>query len=237
MKNLLLFGATTLLLSSCATTGSDCISKSLAGEKPVNFGSDEAKAAYNALPSFYLGQDQMEKARDAVEQTTKAIGTYDLSPEAETLFLRTRIAANRKLMDAKAVRSDTERLVALDRLNKNEGPYLLAQLNKSLETKPDDLQRDAQPLVRIPSILPKAALDIGKSGHCLLEFDVSATGTPENITTGYCTDDMFRENSIKSVSRWKYNPALKDGVAVQRKNVVTTIKYRLMDSCGTILPE
>ncbi len=237
MKNLFLFGATTLFLSSCATLGSDCIDKSLGGGQVVNFGSIEASKAYDSLPSFYTGPDQDKNARLAVAQTTAAIETFDLTPEAETKFLRTRLAANRQLQDGQAMRADVKRLIALDRLNKNEGPYLLAELEAPLPSPADKADRDAQPLVRIPPIFSQAALQGNKSGHCVLKFDVSKVGTPKNIRVGYCTDERFRDSSIRSLEKWKYNPAIRDQKAVERKDVVTNIRYVIQDSCGTILPE
>lgn len=237
MKNLFLLGATTLLLSSCATLGSDCIDKALAGGQAVNFGSDEASQAYKALPLFYTGPNQEENARLAVNQITAAIEKFDLSPEAETKFLRTRLAANRKLQEDQAARADVRRLIALDRLNKNEGPYLLAELEAPTPAPANKADRDAQPLVRIPPIFSQAALQGNKSGHCVLKFDVSKVGTPKNIRVGYCTDERFRDSSIRSLEKWKYNPAIRDQKAVERKDVVTNIRYVIQDSCGTILPE
>jgi protein TonB len=135
------------------------------------------------------------------------------------------------------MRADVKRLIALDCLNKNEGPYLLAELEAPLPSPADKADRDAQPLIRIPPLMSRAALDGNKSGHCLLKFDVSKIGVPKNVRVGYCTDERFRDSSIRSLEKWKYNPAIRAGQAVERKDVVTNIRYVIQDSCGTILPE
>ena len=94
--------------------------------------------------------------------------------------------------------------------------------------------RDAQPLVRIPPIMPPRA---EKSGHCLVRFDVSPTGSPFNVQTTYCSSNVFKSASIKSVEKWKYQPKIQDGVAVGRSGVENKITFRLQDERGRLIPE
>ena len=94
--------------------------------------------------------------------------------------------------------------------------------------------RDAQPLVRIPPIMPPRA---EKSGHCKVRFDVSPEGQPFNVDTTYCTQSLFSRASIKSVQKWKYNPKIVDGRAVARSGVESKITFRLTDERGKIIPE
>ena len=94
--------------------------------------------------------------------------------------------------------------------------------------------RDAQPLVRIPPIMPTRA---EKSGHCLVRFDVSPEGAPFNVVTTFCTQSLFERSTIKSVQKWKFNPKIQDGRAVSRSGVETKVSYRLADERGKIIPE
>lgn len=94
--------------------------------------------------------------------------------------------------------------------------------------------RDAQPLVRIPPIMPPRA---EKSGHCKVRFDVSPEGAPFNVVATYCTQSLFERPSTKSVSKWKYNPKMLDGRAVSRTGVESKITFRLADERGKIIPE
>ena len=94
--------------------------------------------------------------------------------------------------------------------------------------------RDAQPLVRIPPIMPPRA---EKSGHCKVRFDVSPEGAPFNVTAPYCTQRLFERSSIKSVQKWKYNPKIVDGRSVARSGVESKISFRLTDERGRIIPE
>ena len=92
--------------------------------------------------------------------------------------------------------------------------------------------RDAQPLVRIPPIMPPRA---EKSGHCRVKFDVSPEGAPFNVNTTFCTQSLFERATIKSVQRWKYNPKIVDGRAVARNGVENKVTYRLTDERGRII--
>ena len=94
--------------------------------------------------------------------------------------------------------------------------------------------RDAQPLVRIPPIMPPRA---EKSGHCRVKFDVSPEGAPFNVMTTFCTQRLFERATVKSVQKWKYNPKVVDGRAVARNGVENKVTYRLTDERGQIIPE
>lgn len=94
--------------------------------------------------------------------------------------------------------------------------------------------RDAQPLVRIPPIMPTRA---EKSGHCQVKFDVSPEGQPFNVVATYCTQKLFERATIKSVQKWKYNPKIVDGRSVSRSGVVNKVTYKLTDERGRLIPE
>lgn len=94
--------------------------------------------------------------------------------------------------------------------------------------------RDAQPLVRIPPIMPTRA---EKSGHCQVKFDVSPEGQPFNVVATFCTQKLFERATIKSVQKWKYNPKIVDGRSVSRTGVVNKVTYKLTDERGRLIPE
>lgn len=94
--------------------------------------------------------------------------------------------------------------------------------------------RDAQPLVRIPPIMPPRA---EKSGHCKVKFDVSPEGQPFNVISTFCTQRLFERSSIKSVQKWKYNPKIVDGRPTARSGVESQITFKLTDERGRLIPE
>ena len=94
--------------------------------------------------------------------------------------------------------------------------------------------RDAQPLVRIPPIMPPRA---EKSGHCKVRFDVSPEGQPFNVSAPYCTSSVFKRSSVKSVQKWKYQPKIVNGRSVARSGVESQITFKLTDERGRLIPE
>ncbi len=94
--------------------------------------------------------------------------------------------------------------------------------------------RDAQPLVRIPPVMPKNA---EKSGHCKLRFNVDRFGQPENIVAQFCTEKLFERTAIESVEKWKYRPKIVDGRQMARSGVESHVKFLVKDDNGNIIPE
>lgn len=94
--------------------------------------------------------------------------------------------------------------------------------------------RDAQPVVRIPPVMPPRAQ---KSGHCTLRFDVSAQGQPFNITATHCSERLFERPSIKAVERWTYRPKIVNGQAKAMRGVQDKIVFELRDERGQKIPE
>ena len=97
--------------------------------------------------------------------------------------------------------------------------------------------REAQPLVRIPPMMPPRFMENSKhSGYCRVKFDVSPEGAPFNVITTYCTSRMLERSTIKSVQKWKYQPKIVNGTPVARSGVEQKVSYRLADERGRVLP-
>jgi len=96
--------------------------------------------------------------------------------------------------------------------------------------------RDAQPLVRIPPIMPPRFLQGNNSGYCTVRFDVSPEGQPFNVQTMTCTSGQLKNATVKSVGKWKYNPKIVDGRPVSRTGVESKIRFDLSDERGRKLP-
>ena len=133
------------------------------------------------------------------------------------------------MIERQQARKSTERMVPLE----GAIPDFAPKIDRS-HFKIQVSDRDTQPLVRIPPIIPPRA---DKSGHCRLRYDVSPEGVPFNVTTTKCTESIFEGASIKSVKKWKYNPKIVNGRAVVRSGVESKVSFRLMDEYGHILPE
>ncbi len=170
-----------------------------------------------------------------------AAANFEINPQVEDVQVirrETKIQQVKKVVtpppppqiERQQAAKPTERIASLEgAIPEFEAPKIDRQ---SFKIQVSD--RDAQPLVRIPPIMPPRA---EKSGHCRVKFDVSPEGAPFNVVAPYCTQKLFERASIKSVQKWKYNPKIVDGRAVARSGVESKITFRLADERGNIIPE
>src|SRR5512143_1813823 len=79
--------------------------------------------------------------------------------------------------------------------------------------------RDVIPLVRIAPDYPPRALSRGLEGWVQVRFTITATGTVKDPTVVNHSDQVFDDAALKAISRWRYNPRVEGGVAVERVGI------------------
>jgi protein TonB len=87
--------------------------------------------------------------------------------------------------------------------------------------------RDIIPLVRINPDYPPRALSRGIQGWVIVQFTISATGTVKDPTVVDSSNSIFNDAALKAISRWRYNPKVEEGVAVERVGVQTKLVFQL----------
>lgn len=87
--------------------------------------------------------------------------------------------------------------------------------------------RDAEPAIRIPPSYPPRAASRGVEGGCTIQFDVTPSGVPANVTALSCSSALFERSALHAVQRWRYDPKIENGVAVWRYGVQTRLDYAL----------
>lgn len=88
--------------------------------------------------------------------------------------------------------------------------------------------RDVIPLVRIPPDYPPRAQARGIEGWVRVQFTITPTGTVKDaIVVEAEPKGMFEDAALKSIVRWRYNPRVEGGVAVERVGVQTIIRFQL----------
>ena len=87
--------------------------------------------------------------------------------------------------------------------------------------------RDAQPLVRIDPQYPVRAQERGVQGRCFVRFDVTPDGVTTNAEVFRCDSSLFERASVRAVERWRYQPAIENGVARWRRGVETMFVFEL----------
>lgn len=88
--------------------------------------------------------------------------------------------------------------------------------------------RDVVPLVRIAPDYPQRALQRGLEGWVKVQFTITVTGTVKDpMVVDADPKNIFDDAALKSIARWRYNPKVEDGVAVERVGVQTIIRFQL----------
>ena len=107
-------------------------------------------------------------------------------------------------------------------------PEVIRELGKMSISGGSD--RDVIPLVRINPDYPQRALSRGIEGWVLVEFTITPSGTvadPKVIDAD--PKGIFEEPALKAIARWKYNPKVEEGVAVERRGIRVVLRFDLED--------
>jgi len=88
--------------------------------------------------------------------------------------------------------------------------------------------RDVIPLVRVPPDYPARAQSRGLEGWVQVRFTITPTGTVRDpVVVNAEPKGMFDDAALKAIARWRYNPRVEGGVAVERVGVETIIRFQL----------
>jgi TonB family protein len=92
-----------------------------------------------------------------------------------------------------------------------------------------ELALGVQPVVRVNPTYPPNALKDGLGGHVQLKFDVTATGTVENVSVVEASDPQFEEHAARALAEWRYLPRIAAGKRAGSQGVQTIIRFVLQD--------
>jgi len=88
--------------------------------------------------------------------------------------------------------------------------------------------RGVAPLVRVNPDYPRRALERGIEGWVHVRFTITAAGTVKDlVVVDSEPKGVFDEAASKAVLRWRYNPRVENGVAVERVGEQTLIRFKL----------
>ncbi|MDO6474994.1 TonB family protein [Alteromonas sp. 1_MG-2023] len=86
----------------------------------------------------------------------------------------------------------------------------------------------AQPVMRIDPVYPAEAAANNQEGSVILKFDISATGTTENIEiVDAFPDGVFDESARAALSQWEYKPRVQGGKAMRQTGILVQLDFRL----------
>src|SRR5262245_57564429 len=88
--------------------------------------------------------------------------------------------------------------------------------------------RDAVPLVRIEPDYPMQARQRGVEGWVVVEFTISTAGTVKDASVVASEPGtVFDRAAVNAVRKWKYNPKMQDGKAVERSGVKVRLDFEM----------
>jgi protein TonB len=88
--------------------------------------------------------------------------------------------------------------------------------------------RDVLPLVRIAPEYPPRAVSRGIEGWVQVQFTITATGTVKDAkVVAADPPGIFDDAALKAIARWRYNPRVDGGVAMERVGMQTIIRFQL----------
>ncbi len=89
------------------------------------------------------------------------------------------------------------------------------------------MDQDVMPLVQIHPEYPPRAQSRGIEGWVLVQFTITPAGTVKDATViDGQPKGMFDDAAVKAVSRWKYNPKIEEGTAVERRGVQVRLTFK-----------
>ncbi|HKA13790.1 MAG TPA: TonB family protein [Myxococcota bacterium] len=88
--------------------------------------------------------------------------------------------------------------------------------------------RGPVPQVRIPPDYPPQVRDRGIEGWVTFRFTVAVDGSVKDVAILDSSPPRIWDSAtIRAVSNWKYEPAIKDGRPVEQRGVTVTYRYEL----------
>ena len=89
---------------------------------------------------------------------------------------------------------------------------------------------DIVPIVRVNPQYPLRAAERGIEGWVEVEFTISRTGTVKDAAIlNAKPQNIFNRAALKAIRKWKYNPKIEDGEAVERPGVKVRLTFQLQD--------
>lgn len=86
------------------------------------------------------------------------------------------------------------------------------------------------PLVKIAPAYPQSGLNYNIEGYCTVEFTVTPKGTTRDIRVleDQCTHAIFMRPSIMAAKKFRYQPRIVDGKAIEVHGIVNRFNYTIV---------
>ena len=111
---------------------------------------------------------------------------------------------------------------------------LANQQPKVLDTKHSF---EASPVVRVEPKYPVKAAQQNVEGSVLLQFDITADGSTDNIKIVKAVpEQLFDQAAMSALQKWRYKPRIVGGQAQTQTNLLVQLDFRMDESSEPIRP-
>ncbi|MFH6952436.1 energy transducer TonB [Pseudoalteromonas sp. XMcav1-K] len=86
---------------------------------------------------------------------------------------------------------------------------------------------NAEAIKRVPPKYPINAARDGKEGWVQLSFVVEPDGSTSNVIVEDSSNEAFEKYALRSIKKWKYSPATKDGKPIQQCRNQVQLDFKL----------
>jgi protein TonB len=94
--------------------------------------------------------------------------------------------------------------------------------------RPLGTDRDVQPIVRFPPEYPQRLVTRGVEGWVKVQFTIAPSGAVKDaFVVDASPPSVFDDAALKAIARWRYNPRIDHGTAVERVGMQTVIRFEL----------
>lgn len=168
---------------------------------------------YRNFSATYEALDDLPHAIANQARALELADSHENPPLADYIQLKKLYQLNNQVAESDKIQSILDSIPGAKKLNNNE----------------------PVPIVKVAFEYPPNAIARGIEGDCIVTFDVTPTGSTENlqVKNGDCTSidgkptDIFSHSSIKAAKRFKYVPTIENGKPVYVRNVTNKFSYRI----------
>jgi TonB family protein len=92
----------------------------------------------------------------------------------------------------------------------------------------DAKMNEASPISHVSPTYPEAAAKANTEGFVVLQFDITETGTTDNITVVKSSPQgVFDKSASSALEQWQYKPRVQNGQALRQTGLLVQLDYKL----------
>lgn len=190
-----------------------------------SFRSSQELACDNSVLANKSATEKLIYAKALVccaEHNSKAVNLYPTFGEKSTMIKRLN-AIKTPHKGNKLLAAGTVAIFALITAN-----MALANVPTQNTKHKQSKINEATPVEFVSPAYPKSAEKGNIEGFVILQFDITKTGSTDNISVVNANPDgVFDESAKAALKQWKYKPAVKGGVAQGQTGLLVQLDYKL----------